>query len=238
MFRLSASCYKNLVAVPRPEVLVLVLVDKLDWDQSQWINVLQMVLPGLTCLFFLQQSLHRLSGERSHGKKSKEPKPRMKKLKYHQYIPPDQKQEHSDVPMDSAYARLLQQQQQFLQLQILKQQQQQYGRRGVRPVTLKYGSPQQQPQATFMCRGMCLDSMSRLLLNQLRQFIGTGCDEWVIVHVTVPCSLPLLCSRAEVQSVCSSVLSEDAASFPLLACHAPMTCKHLPANLDEMKVIL
>lgn len=47
----------------------------------------------------------------------------MKKLKYHQYIPPDRKQELSEVQMDSAYARLLQQQQQFLQLQILSQQQ-------------------------------------------------------------------------------------------------------------------
>lgn len=51
-------------------------------------------------------------------------KPKVKKLKYHQYIPPDQKAEKSPPPMDSAYARLLQQQQLFLQLQILSQQQQ------------------------------------------------------------------------------------------------------------------
>ena len=49
-------------------------------------------------------------------------KPKVKKLKYHQYIPPDQKAEKSPPPMDSAYARLLQQQQLFLQLQILSQQ--------------------------------------------------------------------------------------------------------------------
>ncbi|NXU94460.1 MYCD protein, partial [Xiphorhynchus elegans] len=52
-------------------------------------------------------------------------KPKVKKLKYHQYIPPDQKAEKSPPPMDTAYARLLQQQQLFLQLQILSQQQQQ-----------------------------------------------------------------------------------------------------------------
>lgn len=62
----------------------------------------------------------------------------MKKLKYHQYIPPDQKQELNEVPMDSTYARLLQQQQQFLQLQILSQQQQ-FGYQPVPPATVKYG---------------------------------------------------------------------------------------------------
>lgn len=73
----------------------------------------------------VKQSLSRTSGERSRSKKSREQKPRVKKLKYHQYIPPHQKQEQ-DVPMDSTYARILQQQQQFLQLQILSQQQYNY----------------------------------------------------------------------------------------------------------------
>lgn len=63
----------------------------------------------------------------------------MKKLKYHQYIPPDQKQEASESPMDSAYARLLQQQQLFLQLQILSHQQQQhYNYQTILPAPLKY----------------------------------------------------------------------------------------------------
>ncbi|XP_061472438.1 myocardin isoform X2 [Rhineura floridana] len=61
---------------------------------------------------------------KNRHKKPKELKPKVKKLKYHQYIPPDQKAEKSPPPMDSAYARLLQQQQLFLQLQILSQQQQ------------------------------------------------------------------------------------------------------------------
>ncbi|XP_026986080.1 myocardin isoform X2 [Sagmatias obliquidens] len=65
-----------------------------------------------------------LSDSKNRHKKPKEPKPKVKKLKYHQYIPPDQKAEKSPPPMDSAYARLLQQQQLFLQLQILSQQQQ------------------------------------------------------------------------------------------------------------------
>ncbi|XP_063759980.1 myocardin-related transcription factor B isoform X2 [Eleginops maclovinus] len=84
----------------------------------------------------VKQSLTKLPGDKSRSKKSKEPKPRVKKLKYHQYIPPDQKQELSEVLMDSTYARLLEQQQQFLQLQILNQQQQ-YSYQAVLPATLK-----------------------------------------------------------------------------------------------------
>ncbi|XP_066120347.1 myocardin isoform X2 [Saccopteryx bilineata] len=70
-----------------------------------------------------------LGDSKNRHKKPKDPKPKVKKLKYHQYIPPDQKAEKSPPPMDSAYARLLQQQQLFLQLQILSQQQQQQQQR-------------------------------------------------------------------------------------------------------------
>ncbi|XP_036428982.1 myocardin-related transcription factor B isoform X3 [Colossoma macropomum] len=86
----------------------------------------------------LKQSQPKLPGDKSRSKKSKEAKPRVKKLKYHQYIPPDQKQEPSEAPMDSSYARLLQQQQLFLQLQILSQQQQQhYNYQTILPAPLK-----------------------------------------------------------------------------------------------------
>ncbi|XP_017570089.1 myocardin isoform X1 [Pygocentrus nattereri] len=70
-------------------------------------------------------------------RKTRDCKPKMRKLKYHQYIPPDQRggsgggsgsnsQKSSTSqaqPIDPAYSRLLQQQQVFLQLQILNQQQ-------------------------------------------------------------------------------------------------------------------
>ncbi|KAI5759122.1 MYOCD protein [Gulo gulo luscus] len=80
-----------------------------------------------------------LSDSKNRHKKPKDPKPKVKKLKYHQYIPPDQKAEKSPPPMDSAYARLLQQQQLFLQLQILSQQQQQrrLGYPGIHQAQLK-----------------------------------------------------------------------------------------------------
>ncbi|XP_059524566.1 myocardin isoform X2 [Myotis daubentonii] len=79
-----------------------------------------------------------LSDSKNRHKKPKDPKPKVKKLKYHQYIPPDQKAEKSPPPMDSAYARLLQQQQLFLQLQILSQQQQQrFGYTSIHPTQLK-----------------------------------------------------------------------------------------------------
>lgn len=90
--------------------------------------------PGPT---LVKQSQQKASSEKSRSKKSKEPKPRVKKLKYHQYVPPDQKQEASEAPMDSSYARLLQQQQLFLQLQILSQQQQHYNYQTILPAPLK-----------------------------------------------------------------------------------------------------
>ncbi|XP_076154550.1 myocardin-related transcription factor B isoform X2 [Alosa pseudoharengus] len=86
----------------------------------------------------VKQSQPKLPGDKSRSKKSKEAKPRVKKLKYHQYIPPDQKQELHEAPMDSSYARLLQQQQLFLQLQIISQQQQQhYNYQAILPAPLK-----------------------------------------------------------------------------------------------------
>uniref|UniRef100_H3CF37 Myocardin related transcription factor Ab n=1 Tax=Tetraodon nigroviridis TaxID=99883 RepID=H3CF37_TETNG len=77
----------------------------------------------------LKQSQAKTSAERppQRSKKLKDSKPKVKKLKYHQYIPRDQKADKERPrQMDSSYAKLLQQQQLFLQLQILSQQQQHY----------------------------------------------------------------------------------------------------------------
>ncbi|XP_022372414.1 MKL/myocardin-like protein 2 isoform X3 [Enhydra lutris kenyoni] len=84
-----------------------------------------------------QQSHPKNPNDKHRSKKCKDPKPRVKKLKYHQYIPPDQKGEKSEPQMDSNYARLLQQQQLFLQLQILSQQQQHYNYQTILPAPLK-----------------------------------------------------------------------------------------------------
>lgn len=82
---------------------------------------------GALSLLCPQQSQPKSASEKSQrSKKAKELKPKVKKLKYHQYIPPDQKQDKGAPPMDSSYAKILQQQQLFLQLQILNQQQQQH----------------------------------------------------------------------------------------------------------------
>lgn len=109
--------------------------------------------PCLCRVVLSQQSLPKQPGDKSRGKKGKEAKPWVKKLKYHQYIPPDQKQELNELPMDSTYARLLQQQQQFLQLQILsqqQQQQQQYNYPAVLPATVKYGFNRQHGPSSFL----------------------------------------------------------------------------------------
>ncbi|XP_058477139.1 myocardin related transcription factor Ab isoform X2 [Solea solea] len=80
-------------------------------------------------------------------KKSKDSKPKVKKLKYHQYIPPDQKADKERPPqMDSSYAKLLHQQQLFLQLQIISQQQQHYNYHTILPAPPK--PPNEQPLTT------------------------------------------------------------------------------------------
>ncbi|XP_012587387.1 PREDICTED: MKL/myocardin-like protein 2 isoform X2 [Condylura cristata] len=85
----------------------------------------------------VKQSHPKNPNDKHRSKKCKDPKPRVKKLKYHQYIPPDQKGEKHEPQMDSNYARLLQQQQLFLQLQILSQQQQHYNYQAILPAPLK-----------------------------------------------------------------------------------------------------
>ncbi|XP_040586879.1 myocardin-related transcription factor B isoform X2 [Mesocricetus auratus] len=85
-------------------------------------NTVSPAKPGPT---LVKQSHPKNPNDKHRSKKCKDPKPRVKKLKYHQYIPPNQRGEKSEPQMDSNYARLLQQQQLFLQLQILSQQQQQ-----------------------------------------------------------------------------------------------------------------
>ncbi|KFZ65334.1 MKL/myocardin-like 2 [Antrostomus carolinensis] len=98
-------------------------------------NTVSAAKPGPT---LVKQSHPKNPNDKHRSKKCKEPKPRVKKLKYHQYIPPDQKGEKNEPQMDSNYARLLQQQQLFLQLQILSQQQQHYNYQTILPAPMKY----------------------------------------------------------------------------------------------------
>ncbi|KAF7647000.1 hypothetical protein LDENG_00179280 [Lucifuga dentata] len=117
------------------------------------------VVPASTAgPILVKQSQPKTPSDKSRCKKTKEPKPRVKKLKYHQYIPPDQKQELSEMPMDSTYACLLQQQQQFLQLQILNQQQKQYNYQAVVPAPLKSVS-----EGQTSCSGRNAASSPRLV---------------------------------------------------------------------------
>nr|KAF6355526.1 myocardin related transcription factor B [Myotis myotis] len=97
-------------------------------------NTVSSAKPGPT---LVKQSHPKNPNDKHRSKKCKDPKPRVKKLKYHQYIPPDQKGEKNEPQLDSNYARLLQQQQLFLQLQILSQQQQHYNYQTILPAPLK-----------------------------------------------------------------------------------------------------
>ncbi|XP_051898912.1 myocardin-related transcription factor A-like isoform X2 [Pristis pectinata] len=92
----------------------------------------------------IKQSQPKLARDKNQrNKKLKEPKSRVKKLKYHQYMPPDQKLEKATLPLDTAYSKLLQQQQLFLQLQILCQQQQHYNYQTILPAPPKQNNEHQ-----------------------------------------------------------------------------------------------
>lgn len=63
-----------------------------------------------------------LQGTKKEGKsRKKTAKPKVKKYKYHEYRPPNGEVQKSDLPSDSPYGLLLQQQQLYLQLQVLFQ---------------------------------------------------------------------------------------------------------------------
>ncbi|NXU15037.1 MKL2 protein, partial [Pardalotus punctatus] len=128
--------------------------------------------PGPT---LVKQSHPKNPNDKHRSKKCKEPKPRVKKLKYHQYIPPDQKGEKNEPQMDSNYARLLQQQQLFLQLQILSQQQQHYNYQTILPAPLKYvkhclsaNSPRQNSSVPSRKPGPLPSSLDDLKVAELK----------------------------------------------------------------------
>ncbi|KAL4658064.1 MKL/myocardin-like protein 1 isoform X2 [Arapaima gigas] len=97
----------------------------------------------------LSQSKTGTDRPTQRSKKPKDSKPKVKKLKYHQYIPPDQKAEREPPPqLDSTYAKILHQQQLFLQLQIINQQQQHYNYHTILPAPPKPPADQQSSSNT------------------------------------------------------------------------------------------
>ncbi|KAM8725074.1 myocardin-related transcription factor A-like isoform 1-T1 [Acanthopagrus schlegelii] len=126
-------------------------------------------------------------------KKPKDNKPKIKKLKYHQYIPPDQKGDKEPPPhLDSSYAKILQQQQLFLQLQILNQQQQHYNYQAILPAPPK---PQadQQPSSSSFSNPMISTSPPRpvaALTTTLSNQGNHSCQSSAPLGGTKPASLP------------------------------------------------
>ncbi|XP_056325573.1 myocardin isoform X4 [Danio aesculapii] len=145
--------------------------------------------------------------EKNRHKKPKDMKPKVKKLKYHQYIPPDQKAERSPAPqMDSAYARLLQQQQLFLQLQILSQQKQQ--------MQTQQTHAQMQTQQSFSYH-----TLGTHTHNKQASEAQASCSS--SVHTSTSSSSSNSSSPVK-NSYCSSI--------------SPVRPAPLPANLDDLKV--
>ncbi|XP_033987885.1 myocardin isoform X1 [Trematomus bernacchii] len=146
------------------------------------------------------------SSDKNRHKKPKDVKPKVKKLKYHQYIPPDQKAEKSPPPMDSAYARLLQQQQLFLQLQILSQQK--HAHTHLHTHTPQAQAQQRQPSFSF------------------QPHLPSQANKGVSETLSAPSSQANSSSSSPVKNTYSSSSSSMSPAPP-----GP-----LPANLDDLKV--
>ncbi|XP_028267544.1 myocardin-related transcription factor B isoform X2 [Parambassis ranga] len=166
-------------------------VNSVSTSEQQQATAPQPVVPSITPVL-VKQSLAKLPADKSRSKKSKEPKPRVKKLKYHQYVPPHQKQEVSEAPMDSAYARLLQQQQQFLQLQILSQQQQQYNYQAVLPAALKPTTEVQTSCSTVVLSGNTASAPAQLhhaQTNRKPDHLPSNLDEMKVAELKMELKL-------------------------------------------------
>ncbi|XP_066452281.1 myocardin-related transcription factor A isoform X2 [Eleutherodactylus coqui] len=94
------------------------------------------VPPNKSFPVIVKQNHTKTFHEKFRAKKIKNTKLKMKKLKYHQYVSPDQRLKGSPT-MNSSYAKILQQQQLFLQLQIINHQQQNYNYQTILPAPPK-----------------------------------------------------------------------------------------------------
>ncbi|XP_029933055.1 myocardin isoform X2 [Myripristis murdjan] len=161
------------------------------------------------------------TSDKNRHKKPKDVKPKVKKLKYHQYIPPDQKAEKSPPPMDSAYARLLQQQQLFLQLQILSQQKHAHTQPHTHSQQHTH-APQTQAQAQAQQRQ---STFSYQPLHPPGQTQKGGSDQ-----------LSACSSSGSTSTVNSSSPSPVKTTYPNQTNISPVKPGPLPANLDDLKV--
>ncbi|XP_029690634.1 myocardin isoform X4 [Takifugu rubripes] len=152
------------------------------------------------------------TSDKNRHKKPKDVKPKIKKLKYHQYIPPDQKAERSPPPMDSAYARLLQQQQLFLQLQILSQQKQAQAHQ--QPSQSQSQAQIQQRQPTFSYQPHLQSQTQKGVSEQL-----LGCS-----------------SSGPSNQANSNTSSPVKNTYPNQNIISPVKPGPLPPNLDDLKV--
>ncbi|XP_044033473.1 myocardin isoform X10 [Siniperca chuatsi] len=161
------------------------------------------------------------TSDKNRHKKPKDVKPKVKKLKYHQYIPPDQKAEKSPPPMDSAYARLLQQQQLFLQLQILSQQKHAHTHPQSQQSQQHTHTPQTQAQAQAQQRQPAFSYQPHPSTQTQK-----GASEQLSA-----------CSSSGPSSQTNSNSSSPVKNtYPNQSNISPVKPGPLPANLDDLKV--
>uniref|UniRef100_A0A4W3HWI5 Myocardin related transcription factor B n=1 Tax=Callorhinchus milii TaxID=7868 RepID=A0A4W3HWI5_CALMI len=192
----------------------------------------------------IKQSQPKSANDKNRSKKSKDTKPRVKQLKYHQYVPPDKKHEKAEPPMDTNYARLLQQQQLFLQLQILSQQQQHYNYPAILPAppntgTLSSSAGVTRHNSNFPCRKLAVlpSNVDDLKVAELKMELkfrglpvsGTKTDlieRLKVFHDTINLGV----NTAVVKVSSSSVRNHTTVTFPIANFSGVMTNTETAAN--------
>ncbi|XP_047464216.1 myocardin isoform X3 [Mugil cephalus] len=173
------------------------------------------------------------TSDKNRHKKPKDVKPKVKKLKYHQYIPPDQKAEKSPPPMDSAYARLLQQQQLFLQLQILSQQKHAH----THPQTQQsqQHAPQTQAQSQSQSQSQA-QAQAQAQAQQRQPAFSYQPHPQAHNHKGTSEQLSACTSSGPSSTVNSNSSSPVKNTYPNQSNISPVKPGPLPANLDDLKV--
>ncbi|KAG7239468.1 hypothetical protein INR49_028939 [Caranx melampygus] len=163
-------------------------------------------------------------------KKPKDNKPKIKKLKYHQYIPPDQKGDKDPLPhMDTPYAKILQQQQLFLQLQILSQQQQHYNYQAILPAPAKL-LKNQQPSSSSSSTSTTISSPPRPLAapSASASIQGSHSHQSSALAGTKPAFLPPNLDEMKVVELKSQLKLR---SLPLMNCGGTVSPPPPPISL-------
>ena len=163
------------------------------------------------------QQLHHQPKRESRSRK-KPPKPKFRKYKYHEYRPPNGDIEKNELPEDSPYALLLQQQQMYLQLQVLSQN---YPGQFILPsipeaAKLNLNNNSQEQEKPMKIEDMRVVDMRKELKNRGLPVSGSKTDlmERLKVALAQDNQVPPLLSSSNPTSPSSSVMGTSSPCSP------------------------